>query len=212
MKFKDFYNLTKENNINSIRDHLISRGLDPDRIGVVVDEKNNIATFFLYNLSGKLVGYQQYNPMGDKKVGHKYKEDEAKKDLMKYYSYVIGKRKDKSKEVAVWGLDSYDINIPYLFIVEGIFDAVSLHNAKVPAIAVLTNDPSESLLGWLRTLPQKKIVICDNDESGDKLIKAGDFFYKVPSNYKDLNEMSQNEVNDFVNKILKDLNLNKKGL
>lgn len=190
--------------INSIRNHLISRGLDPDRIGLITDEKTKRAYFFLYNLSGQLVGYQQYNPAGSKDVGHHFRSDESKKDLMKYYTYVTGKTKDKTKEIAVWGLDTYNKDIPYLFIVEGIFDASSLHNAKVPAIAVLANDPDDKLMGWLKTLPQKRIAICDNDDAGRKLAKAGNVAYTVPSPYKDLNEMPQNEVNIFIKQILKD--------
>jgi len=188
--------------IKSIREHLISRGLDPDRTGVVVDEKNKRACFFLYNLSGKLIGYQQYNPTGSKDLGHQKRGDESLKDLMKYYTYVSGHRQDKTKELAVWGLDSYKLDSPVLFIVEGVFDAVSLQNAKVSAIAILSNDPSPQMLSWLRTLPQKRIVIRDNDMAGNKLAKAGHVDYTVPSPYKDLNEMPQEKVNELVQQIL----------
>lgn len=192
-----------------IRSHLISRGLDPDRIGLVVDEKTNTATFFLYNLSGKLVGYQQYNPAGEK--GFSHRNSKADRSLMKYYTYVSGNTKDRTKEIAVWGLDTYQSDHPYLFLVEGIFDAVSLHNVGVPAIALLANDPDQKTLTWLRTLPQKRIVICDNDQSeskekknlaGNKLAKAGHVAYTVPQPYKDLNEMPQEEVSKFIEGIL----------
>lgn len=207
MKFKAFYEAESE--MTKLADHLRSRGLDPNRTGVVVDEKTGIATFFLYNLSGKLVGYQHYNPAGEK--GFSHKNSKVDKMLMKYYSYVVGRTNDNTKEIAVWGLDTYDLNIPYLFVVEGIFDAVSLHNAGVPAVALLANDPSKSTLGWIHTLPQKKIVIYDNDQAenkdkkntaGLKLRKAGNVSYTVPAPYKDLNEMPQEEVNMFVRRIL----------
>lgn len=210
MRFSYFFE--EESEMESIRQHLLGRGLDPDRNGVVVDEKTGTATFFLYNLSGKLVGYQYYNPKGEK--GFSHRNSKVDKELMKYYTYVSGKTKDKTKEIAVWGLDSYDISVPYLFVVEGIFDAASLQNAGVPAIALLANDPNRKTLSWLRTLPQKKIVIYDNDESeskekkntaGLKLVKAGDFAYTVPEPYKDVNEMPQEEVNKFVKSIIENI-------
>jgi len=208
MLFRAFY---ENREMEDIESHLRSRGVDPNRTGVVYDKKTGFASFFLYNLSGKLVGYQHYNPKGTKHQRHNQKPS---KELLKYYSYVTGSSKDKSKEIAVWGLESYDLKIPYLFAVEGIFDAVSLQNAGVPAIAVLANDPDKKTRSWLRTLPQKKIVIYDNDEaeskenknkSGNKLIKAGDYAFTVPEPYKDVNEMPQEEVNAFVNEILRSI-------
>jgi len=51
----------------NIKTHLKHRHLDLELHRPILDEELNIATFLLYNLSGQLVGYQQYNPLGDKK-------------------------------------------------------------------------------------------------------------------------------------------------
>jgi hypothetical protein len=52
----------------NIKTHLKQRHLDLELHRPILDEELNIATFLLYNLSGQLVGYQQYNSLGDKKV------------------------------------------------------------------------------------------------------------------------------------------------
>lgn len=49
----------------SLRQHLKKRGMPA---GVAIEyEEENVATFFLYNLSGKIIGYQRYRPDGLKK-------------------------------------------------------------------------------------------------------------------------------------------------
>lgn len=42
-----------------IKQHLLDRGIDFNKTHVVIDEENDAAYFFLYTLSGKLVGYQR---------------------------------------------------------------------------------------------------------------------------------------------------------
>ena len=68
----------------SVRAHLRSRGLDPDRQGVFVSEETGTATVLLYNLSGQIVGYQQYNPEGTKSI----RNDEKHRSLLKYFTFV----------------------------------------------------------------------------------------------------------------------------
>lgn len=173
-----------------IKQHLEDRGIDFDKTRVIMDKKKGVATFLLYNLSGKLVGYQIYNPKGSKKVsGGRH----INKDLQKYYPYTT------YGEIAVYGLDSYDKNHKYLFVVEGIFDAIKLHNQGLPAIAVLSNDP-KNIKEWLGMLPQKIIVIYDNDSNKDslKLKKYGDKSFTTPDPFKDLGDMSNMEVYDFI--------------
>lgn len=181
----------------SIIDHLKERGVDLEKTKVILDIENNYATFFLYNLSGQLVGYQFYNPKGDKKLGGQ-NQSKFDKALMKYYTYATGKNDEK--HLAVYGLETYKMNYPYLFITEGLFDAIKIHNAGYPAIAVLSNNPRRDMKSWLRSLPQETIAIIDNDEnlSGNKLIKFSDFSFKTPDPYKDLGDMPQNEVNSFL--------------
>ena len=38
--------------------HLKGRGVDPNQTRVIIDEKTEDVYFFLYNLSGQMVGFQ----------------------------------------------------------------------------------------------------------------------------------------------------------
>ena len=107
-----------------------------------------------------------------------------------------------AKKIAVWGLESLDImSDDFVFIVEGIFDAARINEAGYPALAVLCNNPDISLKNWLKTLPQKKIVIYDNDKAGRKLIKLGDFSYSVPVG-KDINDLNPENAKTFLDECL----------
>lgn len=176
-----------------ISNHLKSRGLN-DNNRVVIDEETGDTFFFLYNLSGQMVGYQKYNPNYPKK-GHSPK-------MLKYYNWIGDE--EKNKKIAVWGLESYDMNDKYLFITEGIFDIARAHEAGYAGVAVLCNDPSAQLRHWLQTLPQIKIVIYDNDKAGEKLIKLGDYSFSV-ENGKDLNDLSSSEAKKFLDNIIKEI-------
>lgn len=183
-------------NEEAIEDHLRRRGIDPSKTYVVIDKENGIATFMLYNLSGQLVGYQRYNPKGDKK-------DHTNSLMAKYYTYVT-KEDSKTAKIAVWGLESFSPDDSFFFMTEGIFDAVKLHNAGYPAIALLSNNP-KVLKSWLSALPQKKIVVADNDEAGSKLEKFGDLVIHVPTEYKDVGDMPQEMVNSFFGNVEADI-------
>lgn len=66
---------------NSLLTHLKARHLDMYTHRVWLDEENGLATFPLYTLNGKIVGYQQYNPAVDKKQKNHPKE-------CRYFTYV----------------------------------------------------------------------------------------------------------------------------
>lgn len=173
--------------------HLRSRGVDPDKTTVLLDKENGIATFLLYNLSGKLVGYQRYNPRGDKK-------DHTNSLMAKYYNYVT-KEDGAHSAIAVWGLDTLDMSEPYLFITEGIFDIVKLKNLGLPGIAVLSNNPKH-LLPWFKILNKKIIAVLDSDDSGSKLRNVADYAITTPSPYKDLGDMPDEEVIKFISPVI----------
>jgi len=179
-----------------IKQHLSDRGLDTDKTHVIIDEESGDTFFFLYNLSGEMIGYQKYNPNYVKKGQGKSENPRN----VKYYNWIGDE--EKGKKIAVWGLESYNFTDEYLFITEGIFDVIRIHEAGYPGIAVLCNDPSDQLKNWLRTLPQTKIVIYDNDSAGQKLRKLGDYSYSVPAG-KDLNDMTQEDANKFLDEIIK---------
>lgn len=135
----------------NLREHLLSRHCDPDKYAVQLDEENGVATFFLYNLSGQITGYQQYRPNAPKTQSN----DEAKG---KYYTFV-----SDTKKPAMFGVDivpdEYGKN-DIMIITEGLFDAVRFHAANLRAVATLTNDP-KPLKNQLRFLSGLKIAVCD---------------------------------------------------
>lgn len=199
MKINNYNEFISESNL---LDHLKSRGLDTSKTHVLYDEESSDTYFFLYNLSGQMIGYQKYNPKGIKKD---YGED------ARYYTYV-GKEYDKldnanKSKISVYGLETYDMNKNYLFVVEGIWDVIKLHNMGEPAVANLGNSLSDQQRNWYLTLPQKIIVIRDKDDAGKNLLKIADHVFMAPGEYKDLGEMSQKEVNNFINEIKKELNI-----
>lgn len=177
--------------------HLKSRGIDASKTRYVLDEDSGDTFFFLYNLSGQMVGYQKYNPLYDKKGQDARKMEDPKKT--KYYNWVGDE--PEGKKIAVWGLESTNFTDKYIFITEGIFDIARAHQAGYPGIAVLCNDPSPQLANWLKTLPQTKIVIYDNDKAGEKLRKLGDYSFSVEDG-KDLNDLSEEEAKEFLDDII----------
>ena len=175
--------------VTEIENHLRARGLDPGRTQVILDKQTNQATFILYNLSGQLVVYQKYNPNGDKKAFNDSK-------LGRYFTYVT-KESEKSSKMAVWGTETITKDVREFFVTEGIFDAIKLHNAGKAAIAVLSNNP-KVLKSWFKATGKKTIAIIDNDEAGRKLGNLTDERYTPPEGKKDLGEMTQSEVNQFL--------------
>ena len=169
------------------KSHLKDRGVDVNKTRTIIDEDTGDTYFFLYNLSGQMVGYQKYNPeypkIGQNKV--------LSPRHVKYYTWIT------HDKVGVWGLESTKFTDEYLFVVEGVFDAARIHECGYPAIAVLCNDPSESMTSWLNTLPQKIIVIHDNDVPGMKLKKVGDYTFSVKGAH-DMNDLSIEEAGEFL--------------
>lgn len=140
-------------------EHLRDRGLYCTRVFVSSDT----ATFYLWNFSGQLTGYHRYNPSLCKKH--------------KYFTYGGG----------VWGLEKFNPELPTLFVVEGVFDACTLHNLGLNAIAVLGNNPKK-LKSWLRTMPVITVAVCDGDSAGSKLANCCDYAVHCPSKL-DLNDI-----------------------
>jgi hypothetical protein len=196
MKYLKFFEAFE----GDIESHLKGRGIDTTKTKVIIDEESNDVFFFLYNLSGSMVGYQKYNPSYLKKGQNSKTLDDPKKT--KYYNWVGDE--SYGKKLAVYGLESYNFNDKYLFITEGIFDIARVHESGYPGIAVLCNDPTPQLGHWLRTLPQTKIVIYDNDKAGEVLRKFGDYSFSVEGG-KDLNDLSPSDAKSFLENIIKGL-------
>lgn len=182
-------------NITNIREYLLNRDVDTLVDHVWVNDELCTCTFPLWNLSGQLVGYQHHNPNGPK--GNRASNKHLDVRELKYQSRIT--RIDRKDELAVFGLESYQSEYPYLFVVEGIFDCIKLHRLGLPAIAVLSANPKH-LKRWLKMLPQRIIVICDRDENGagNKLRSYGDFDFTVPAPWGDLGDMDGKDVARFV--------------
>lgn len=181
-----------------IETHLENRDivLNDIRFPVMVDKEKDVAYFPLFNLSGKFIGYQRYNPKGYKGTGS-YKIDN---ELKKYYSYVTKENPDKKVSyIAVYGLHTLDER-RYVFVVEGVFDAVKLIRIGEPVIAVLANDPKK-LKNFFFVLQKKIIAILDSDKAGRKLKNISHKYYVVPEEGQDLGDMELNDVQFFINKI-----------
>ena len=141
--------------------HLKNRHLDVDLHRPVVDEVERVATFYLYNLSGGLVGYQQYRPEGEKKPQNNPKQG-------KYFTY------RKQPTLAVWGVETLHLTPHVVFLTEGVFDAARLTERGVSAVAALSNNPTQDLRNWFTCLNRKVVAVCDNDAAGRRLAKFGD--------------------------------------
>lgn len=161
----------------TIAQHLLDRHTDVSRYSVMIDENEGVATFLLFDLSGAVSGYQQYRPAADKV--RKNDQNDGR-----YFTYKSTGRH------AVFGLETWNWSGP-LYLVEGIFDCVRLHNLGCAAIATLSNDPKQ-LAEWLWTINRPIYAICDSGEGGAKLANFAHRY--VTCSDGDLGSMSNNEV------------------
>lgn len=138
----------------TVREHLKNRHVCVSRYSIHIDEVNRTATFLLFNLSGQICGYQRYRP-----DANKTKSNDPR--LSRYYTF------RPSIGIGVFGLETISYSRT-VFVTEGIFDAVRLHNLGFTAIAALSNDP-KFLQPWLRTLSRPTVAVCDWGRPGEKL-------------------------------------------
>lgn len=164
-------------------EHLCARGMNTSLYSFHVGDE--VVTFYLYNHTGKLVGFLQYRPHADKK---------AKNDPRsgRYFTHL-------PREVdGLFGVEQ-DVGGP-LFIVEGIFKAAKLHSLGYSAVAVLGASPKR-LNSWLRAVSRQRPVyaIGDNDAAGAGLVKIVGAGIQSP---RDLDEMTDNEVLNLIKGLL----------
>ena len=168
-------------------EHLKSRHLDLELHRPVLDLENNVATFYLWNLSGSLCGFQQYRPEASKAPSNHPRES-------RYFTY------RKQPTLALFGVESLHLTPSVVFLTEGVFDACRLTELGVSALAVLSNDPTPQLHEFLRCLNRKVVVVADNDAAGRKLAKFG--HEVVFCEDKDLGDSSEEFVRELVYKYL----------
>lgn len=169
--------------METLVEHLKKRHLDLELHRPVLDLENDVATFYLWNLSGKFCGYQQYRRFGEKKPQNNPKQG-------KYFTF------RKQPTVAVWGVESLHLTPNVVFVCEGVFDAARLTSKGVSALAVLSNNTGWDLKNWLGMLNRKVVAVCDNDDAGRKLAKFGDV--AVFCEDHDLGDSSDEFVNNLV--------------
>lgn len=152
--------------------HLLTRHYDPSRyVNQVLDFENEVLTVYLPNLSGQLVGYQQYRPnVKEKRCNHPTQA--------RYFTH------SQRGVNACWGLEVLDPNKRDVYLVEGLFKASSLHMLGLNAIALLTSH-AKPMKSWLHTLNHNLIGIGDNDKAGDGIIRIAGKGFKLE---KDIDE------------------------
>jgi len=169
-------------------DHLKERHVDLRRTRVLIAE--NQAYFLCFNLLGQLIGYQKYNPLGEK-AHHNIPK------LSKYFTCIS----EDHRYAQAWGLETLSYRDDLLFITEGVFDAVRLHNLDLPAVAAFTSTPPDSLRHYLSMLGRRLIGILDADEAGTRMASFCDDHYVVPAPHKDLGDMPEKAVKEFIGSI-----------
>lgn len=170
-----------------LEQHLKLRHVNMELHCPILDEVEGVATFYLWNLSGQLVGYQQYRPFAGKTKANHPREG-------RYFTF------HKAPTVAVFGTESLHLTPHVVFLTEGVFDATRLTNLGVSALAVLTNNPSKDTGNFLRMLGRTVVCVCDNDAAGRKLAKFGN--HVVYTQDKDLGESSPEFVQSLVQRFV----------
>lgn len=154
-----------------MREHLKSRNMQVERYqNLHIDEENNIATFLLFSLSGNIVGFQRYNPKGNKER----RNDETQKYFCHFTNEGEENQNKGKKKIGFFGVETLQYREDIVFLTEGVFAAVRFHNMNLPALAVLKNDPKDFLHQIeLLKKTRKVVVFFDNDNAGMKLRKYG---------------------------------------
>jgi hypothetical protein len=169
--------------MKTLHQHLLTRHVDFAVHKAVVDELNRVATFYLYNLSGELVGYQEYRPDSEKL--------QSNDPRGRYHTY------RRSDTVALFGVETLSQSSGPVFLVEGIFDAVRLTGRGASALAVLSNNPGRDVGNFLYALGRTVVAVCDNDPAGRALAAFG--HQSVVCKQHDLGDSDE----DFVTELLK---------
>lgn len=171
---------------HSLIAHLRDRHLDTSVHTVWLG--HNVITFPIWNISGQLVGYQQYNPTASKLAKNNPREG-------RYFTRL------PSGVVGVWGLESWSFS-KTIFICEGIFDAAKITWLGYSAIAVLSYKVNPTTTSWLNILMQSRdtVAVCDNDASGIKLAKYGNRSVVV-NPYHDLGDSPLEYVEQLCSKL-----------
>lgn len=179
--------------IDNFHQHLVNRDLSIFIDDVFINYPEQVVTFPLWNLSGRLVGYHTYRPDGPK-------HDHVKPHLAKYFTFVT-KDGTKHSQMTPYGLPELDYSSPIVCLTEGIFDCLTVRRAGFNSLAALTNNP-KPLRNLLFMLPFPIIVgVLDGDSAGSKLSKCCTHTITCPPD-KDANDMGRDWVRSQINKVI----------
>jgi hypothetical protein len=157
--------------VSKFLNHLQERVLfDPSELerdgSAWIDEENEVVTFPLWNLSGQLIGYQKYRwgkPKGKPKHG-------SNNPLEQRYFTRLARG-----VIGVYGLQNLPVGyLGPIYIVEGVWEAVVGNSYGITCVAILGVNKagvSKSVLGWINSLPNDIIPLCQADEAGQFLSK-----------------------------------------
>lgn len=157
--------------------HLKSRGMNTSLYPSLA-ATNEVATFTLFDFSGRLSGFQQYRPLGEKK--------ESNKTSGKYWSYV------PNGGVGVFGLESMDFT-ETVYLVGGLFKAATLHRLGYTALHVSAVS-YKVLRPQLRLLRRPYVGVGDNDDEGRQFAAR----YRGFTSPLDLDEMKDEDVHELL--------------
>lgn len=170
-----------------LEQHLRNRHVVLELHRPVLDHREQVATFLLWNLSGQLCGYQQYRPGAPKTQKNNPREG-------RYFT------RPSFSTVSVWGVESLHFTPRVVFVTEGIFDAARLTEQGASAVAVLSNNPSTSVYNWLHSLGRTVVAVCDSDAAGRRLARLG--HHAVFTQDKDLGDSDQQFVDQLLDRYL----------
>lgn len=173
--------------MNNLLSHLKERHLNLELYSHYLCDEGKTVTFPLWNLSGQMVGFQQYTPFQPKN------DKSLKPRELRYYT-LLTKTDNKLQMLGAFGLDLLNPEQKYVFVCEGVFDACRLHNRGLNALALLACDP-KPLKSWLWSMGYVVVPVCEGDDAGQKLQKLAnsDLVVYLPEN-KDLGDLTEEEV------------------
>lgn len=175
--------------MKTLRDHLSERRLNPALYsGVSLDEENTVATFPLWNLSGRMVGFQQYRPLTPK-------SNQSKPNEQRYFT--VASKVGKVSELLVFGTERLSHRNKVLFVAEGVFDVSPLHARNSNALGMLTNNPKH-LYEFVRSLGYHVVALCEGDRAGKAMANLGNEVVYLPEG-KDPADMPDSWLDDLAN-------------
>lgn len=169
----------------NIEQHYKDRGLLKPMENIQISNGGVLSTL-IFSFLGEIVGYHLYNPFGSKTA--------LEKDNMKYYTFLSGIKLQKGYKSSLWGLEHVKNDGSTIFLVEGIWDAISILQLGYTAVSCLGADPVplKNQISLLKAT-HKVVVIADGDKAGRKLCKYGHDSY-ICEHGKDPNSLESSEL------------------